>query len=114
MIGFFILFALKDKNPEFANIATLLAYLTCSLMLLNSIIFYFLKYKESSDKSDKKNILKNLKHYLPFFILALVVAFIIVVISLRIFTPEDEWICADGNWISHGSPSGIKPAGNCH
>jgi len=47
LIGFFILSALKDKNPEFANIATLLAYLTCGLMLLNSLVFYWLKYRES-------------------------------------------------------------------
>jgi len=50
VIGMFILMALQDKNPEFANIAMLLAYLTCGLMLLNSAVFYFLKAKESHKK----------------------------------------------------------------
>jgi uncharacterized membrane protein len=110
LIGFFILFALKDKNPELANMATLFAYLTCGLMLLNSLVFYFLRYKESGDK---KNILKDFKHYLPFLILALVAAFIIAIASIRMFTPEDEWICTDGNWVSHGNPDAARPVGGC-
>ncbi|MFA5109032.1 MAG: DUF2178 domain-containing protein [Patescibacteria group bacterium] len=110
VIGMFILMALQDKNPEFANIAMLLAYLTCGLMLLNSVVFHFLKTRESGSKV---GFAKKFKHYLPFFLLALIVAIILAIASLRMFTPEDEWICADGNWTKHGNPSATRPTEKC-
>lgn len=110
MVAIFGLMALKDKNPEFMNIATLLAYLVCAIMIINSLIFRFLKAKESSDK---KNFFQNLKHYLPFIILAFILAMILAVASLRMFTPEDEWICVDGNWTKHGNPSAAMPLEAC-
>lgn len=110
MFAVFILFSLKDRNPEFANIASLLAYLTCGLMLLNSVLFSFFRYKQSGDR---KGLIKEFKHYLPFIILAIVAALVIAVASLRMFTPEDEWMCDNGQWTQHGNPDSSMPAEPC-
>lgn len=110
VIGMFVLMALQDKNPEFANISALLAYLTCGLMFLNVIIFRFLKTRESNLKI---GLVKSFKHYLPFLLLALILAFLVAVASLRMFTPEDEWICDNGAWVRHGNPSASLPTEPC-
>lgn len=110
MLGVFGFLALQDKNPEFANIAALLAYLTCGLMLINAVVFRFLKAKESSDK---RGLIKNFKHYLPFLLLAFVIALVLVVASLRMFTPEDEWTCDNGAWVRHGQPDASMPTEAC-
>jgi len=34
-------------------------------------------------------------------------------IVIRFLSPEDNWICVDGEWAKHGSPSAEKPAENC-
>lgn len=50
-----------------------------------------------------------------FFIAAgiIIVSGLVVVIALRIFSSEDDWICQDGQWVKHGSPKAEKPAGSC-
>ena len=27
--------------------------------------------------------------------------------------PEDDWICVEGQWVKHGSPSAPMPEGEC-
>jgi len=39
---------------------------------------------------------------------------ILFVISLRVFSKEDTWICNHGSWTKHGNPSESKPATNCN
>ena len=36
-----------------------------------------------------------------------------VILALRVFTPEDTWICSAGTWVSHGSPTAIRPITDC-
>ena len=36
-----------------------------------------------------------------------------IVFSLRLLTGEDSWICVDGKWVKHGSPSAPKPESGC-
>ena len=111
MIGFFVLFSIQDKDPEMiTTIAFLLAYLTCGLMLLNSVIFSFLKYKESDDK---KNLGHRIKHYFPIIILTMILGFFIALFIFRAFTPEDTWLCDDGAWVRHGNPDSDKPTELC-
>lgn len=110
VIGFFGLMVIKDKNPEFANISALLAYLACGLMIINSLAFRFLKIK---DVGDQKGFTKNIKHYLPFILLAFFLALVLTVATLRMFTPEDEWICQDGLWTKHGNPDASMPTKEC-
>lgn len=110
VLGVFGFMALKNKNPEFTNIATFLAYLTCALMIINFLIFHFLKTKASGEK---QGLAKEFKHYLPFLLLALAIAFFVTIASLRIFTPEDEWICDNGSWTRHGNPDAAMPTDAC-
>jgi len=37
----------------------------------------------------------------------------IIIIGARIITPEDTWICSDGEWIKHGNPSSEMPTTIC-
>lgn len=46
------------------------------------------------------------------FIVALVVAAAAVVV-MRGFSGEDDWICADGQWVKHGNPSAPMPTELC-
>jgi len=36
-----------------------------------------------------------------------------MVVRFVIGGPEDDWICAGGEWVKHGYPSGPKPGGGC-
>lgn len=45
-----------------------------------------------------------------------IITFLIVVAVLfvvRGVSPEDSWVCIDGVWIKHGSPSSLAPMGGC-
>jgi spore germination protein GerM len=46
-------------------------------------------------------------------ILILVLIALTVVVAGRLLTPEDTWICANGEWIKHGNPSVEKPVIPC-
>lgn len=110
LIGVFGCLAFRDATPELFNIAIFLAYLACALMIINSLVFRFLKARLADDK---QNFSTRLKHYLPHFLLALILAFILVIATLRIFSPEDDWICQNGAWIQHGQPSAAMPTETC-
>lgn len=46
----------------------------------------------------------------------LLIALVIVLIAiaaLRIFLPEDTWICQNGQWVAHGQPSSPQPSSTC-
>jgi len=45
MIAYFLLMHFSKQNPELYNFAMLLSYSVIAMMLLNVIIFYFLKQK---------------------------------------------------------------------
>lgn len=36
-----------------------------------------------------------------------------VFVALRVFTPEDNWICDNGQWVKHGNPDTAKPTTEC-
>lgn len=46
-------------------------------------------------------------------ILGIILVVSIVVIGAKLLSPEDNWICKNGNWIKHGNPSGSMPTGTC-
>jgi hypothetical protein len=70
-------------------------------MLLYSIIF---RYLSNLKFSDKKLIYK-----IAIFILF----FIIFIISARLLSGEDNWVCVDGKWQEHGHPSFPAPKTEC-
>jgi hypothetical protein len=45
------------------------------------------------------------------FIIAIVV--VLLVLGIRFFGGEDNWICQDGQWIKHGNPSSLVPDTEC-
>ena len=50
------------------------------------------------------------------FIFSITSAFIIVIAvatGLRLLTPEDNWICENGQWVKHGNPSAVAPLTGC-
>lgn len=71
-------------------------------LILLVVIFIYLS------KTDKIMRQKGL-------IVALIGALIAVglVVNIRFFSGEDDWICDKGNWIQHGKPSAPKPTGIC-
>lgn len=42
----------------------------------------------------------------------LIIAFL-VIIAIRIFTPEDTWICQNGQWVKNGNPRSSMPNKSC-
>jgi len=47
-----------------------------------------------------------------YFILTILILFFILV-STRFLSGEDNWICQNGEWIKHGSPSLPMPTTEC-
>lgn len=46
------------------------------------------------------------------FILILLVI-LVAIISVRLLSNEDDWICRNGQWIKHGNPSAPAPVAGC-
>lgn len=46
-------------------------------------------------------------------ILAVILIIIGVIILFRILTPEDTWICQNGEWVKHGNPTAPQPVNSC-
>lgn len=111
MIAFFLLMQFAGGNTELYNLASILSYLACIILLLNAAIFQFLKMKLAgkSARDDKKIKARSILMYLLFAFFA---AFL-VVSSIRLFSGEDSWICRDGQWIEHGHPSAPRPQTEC-
>jgi len=45
--------------------------------------------------------------------LGIVFVALIVIVGIRLFSGEDNWICQNGVWVKHGQPSGPMPTGTC-
>lgn len=95
------LLASRDTNPAFEPIAATLAYSTCFLMLTYAMIFKFY---------DRFKHLNSKKIYLTIVIAIILAA---AVIGLRLFSGEDGWICQNGQWEKHGTPSSPAPQTEC-
>lgn len=39
--------------------------------------------------------------------------FILFLFGVRLLSGEDNWICKNGNWVKHGSPSQARPTEKC-
>ncbi|HPS21741.1 MAG TPA: DUF2178 domain-containing protein [Candidatus Paceibacterota bacterium] len=101
VVVMFILYAFRSTNPFYEPIGMTLAYSTCLLMIIYSVVFRFYN-KEKFSKNKKKYIISII-------ILAIFVAFF----SIRFFSGEDNWVCRDGNWVKHGNPSFDAPTVSC-
>lgn len=101
VIAMFILYAFRDINPAYEPIAITLAFSTCLLMILYSMIF---RYYNKFSFSDKK---------LPYIIFVILFFIILAIASIRFFSGEDNWICKNGQWIKHGQPDFPAPTVPC-
>jgi len=46
-------------------------------------------------------------------ILVILAGLILIVFFIRLLTPEDTWICDNGQWIKHGNPKVATPTKPC-
>lgn len=75
----FVLYAFKDLNPAYEPIAMTLAFSTCLLMFVYSLIFNFHhKIKFTANKS-------------RFIIFAIILSIFLGIFILRLFSGEDNW-----------------------
>ncbi|MFA4872637.1 MAG: DUF2178 domain-containing protein [Patescibacteria group bacterium] len=101
-IATFILIALREGHPLFEVIGYVLAYATCFILLVYSIIFNYLNKPRVQSRKVLAFILMG----------ALLLAFVIV--GLRLFSgDEDTWLCDEGQWIKHGNPRTPMPDAPC-
>jgi hypothetical protein len=58
---------------------------------------------------------RRLKRFLwiPIVLIILLVGLLSFIVAVRLFTPEDTWICQNGEWVEHGKPRAEKPTLEC-
>ena len=56
--------------------------------------------------------IKFVKKYYRIILLA-IIAIIVIILCIRFFSGEDDWICQNGEWVKHGNPSVEKPIIPC-
>ena len=96
-----ILYYFKDLNPSYEPIAMTLAYSTCLLMLIYSLIF---KFQSRAKFTKDKN---------KFILFVIILAIFTAIFTLRFFSGEDNWVCQNGQWVEHGSPDFAAPKSIC-
>ncbi len=101
VVGMLMLYACRDTNPSYEPIAVTLAFSTCFLMLLYSLIF---KYHDQ---------FKFSKNKIFYFALFAAVAVFLLIFGIRLLSGEDNWICQNGEWVKHGQPSFPAPQTQC-
>lgn len=47
------------------------------------------------------------------WVLFLIILIAIVILCLRIFSQEDDWVCQRGEWVKHGNPTEAIPNRQC-
>jgi len=97
-VSMFVLYALKEANPSYEPIAVTLAMSTCLLMLIYGFIFRF--YNRISNFDIK-------------LLLSWAVLLIVLIVAVRTFSWEDNWVCNNWEWIKHGNPQFSKPNITC-
>ncbi len=101
VISMFLLYSFSYLNPYYYAVAITLAFSTVILLLLYSVIFrYYNKFKFS----DKKFI---------FTVIIFLIFLAMAILSLRVFSGEDGYMCQDGQWVKHGNPSFSAPDKEC-
>jgi len=101
VMAMFLMYSFRDINLYYESVAITLAFSTCILMLLYSLIF---KYYNKIKLTDKKTL---------YFVITTIILVIMFLLTLRIFSGEDNWVCSDGQWIKHGQPDYPAPQIEC-
>lgn len=101
VVAMFILYAFRDINPSYEPIALTLAYSTCVLMLIYSLLFRF------------QNKIKFTQNKNKFIVFIIILSIFTAIFTLRLFSGEDNWVCQNGQWIAHGHPDFAVPKTIC-
>ena len=101
VIAMFVLYAFRDLNPSYEPIAMTLAYSTCALMLIYSLLFRF------------QNKIKFTQNKNKFIVFIIILSIFAAIFTLRLFSGEDNWVCQNGEWIKHGQPNFSAPKTIC-
>lgn len=96
-----VLFVSHGFNPAFEPMAITLVYSICFLTLTYALIFKF---------HDMLLLAKNKTVYYVVFSFIIV---ILAIFTLRLFSGEDDWICQNGQWVTHGHPDFSAPTAVC-
>ena len=48
-----------------------------------------------------------------YIILLAIIAIALIILGIRIFSGEDDWICQNEEWVKHGNPNSPKPETKC-
>ncbi|OIP79435.1 MAG: hypothetical protein CO002_01060 [Candidatus Portnoybacteria bacterium CG_4_8_14_3_um_filter_44_10] len=101
IIVMFAFLAFRGYGPYFETIAVALGYAVCLLMVLYTVFF---RYYNQVAFLEKK--------FVYILVGALLILFLIIA-GLRLLSGEDSWLCQNGQWIKHGSPSAPMPSAEC-
>lgn len=101
VVAMFILYSLKNLNPAYEPIAMTLAFSTCLLMFIYSLIFKF------------QNKIKFTQSKTKFIIFVIILSILSAIFTLRLFSGEDNWVCQNGQWVEHGHPNFPAPITIC-
>jgi cytoskeletal protein RodZ len=53
------------------------------------------------------------KKELNFFLILLCGFVIVAAFLIRFLSPEDTWVCQQGQWVKHGNPNVEQPTSKC-
>lgn len=101
VVAMFVLYASRDLNPIYEPVGMTLAYSTCLLMIIYTVVFSI--YNKSGLKENKWRIIVSVS----------ILALFLIFFSIRLFSGEDNWMCQNGEWIKHGNPSFPAPTIEC-
>lgn len=103
VIMMFLLLAYSSLNPlpEALAIAAALAYSTCLLMIIYTLLF---RYYDKLHFLEKKFIFVTMGALLILFL---------AIVGLRFFSGEDNWVCQNGQGAKRGNLSAPTPIIEC-
>ncbi len=99
----FLLLAYSSLNPspETMAIVAALAYSTCLLMIIYTLLF---RYYDKIRFLEKKFI---------YVVIGVLLLLVLALAGLRLFSGEDNWMCQEGEWVKHGQPEAPMPTIEC-
>ena len=103
-LGSFLLLTGRGFYPEFEAAGSVLAYAVCALLIIYSLTIKWLQYRDH-EISRRRKIL--------YAVLGLLLAALLAVAGLRLFSGEDTWLCRNGQWVKHGNPAAPAPSRPC-
>ncbi|MFA5270400.1 MAG: DUF2178 domain-containing protein [Patescibacteria group bacterium] len=101
IVTMFVLLYEKALNPVFEVVAYVLAYSVCGLMLLYSLLFRYY---------NRIRLMPTKTYYL---VVGVVIILAFILMGLRFFSGEDDWVCQNGQWVEHGHPDAPMPTAVC-